>query len=132
MKFTRKDILEMDEARLRMQVLKPLFERMGFADVFHHHGGIGEKGKDFVMWKSGELGERVNFAVVVKIERVTGKANAGSGTAGGVATQIQQSFGCSFLDPVTSEEQRVNKCWVVSSREISKEAVESIKAILAM
>src|SRR5437016_355755 len=104
MRFARQEILEMDEAKLRLEVLKPLFEKMGFIDVFHHHGGQGEKGKDFVMWKKGELDERINYAVVVKAVRITGKADAGPGNAGGVAAQIQQAFGQRFLDPLTIDE----------------------------
>lgn len=130
MRFTREHIRNMDEATLRIEVLKPLFEKMGFRDVFHHHGGIGEKGKDFVMWKPGDLGERINYAVVAKVERITGKADTRPGSAGGVAVQIRQAFGQNFLDHVTTEEQRVNICWVVTSKEISKEAEESIKAEL--
>ena len=130
MRFSREEIQQMDEASLRLQVLKPLFERMGFQDVFHHHGGTGEKGKDFVMWKAGELGERVNYAVVAKVERTSGKADMGAHSAGGVTFQIQQAFGASFRDPLTGEDQRVSECWVVSSEEITKESKDSILLVL--
>jgi hypothetical protein len=130
MRYTRSDIVEMDEANLRLKVLKPLFEKMGFRDVFHYHGGSGEKGKDFVMWKTGELGERVNYAVVVKAERITGKAAARSGSASEVSFQIHQALGSTYLDSVTGETIKPHLCWVVSSREISKEAEEAIVSAL--
>jgi len=120
----------MSEADLRLKVLKPLFEKMGFSDVFHHHGGAGEQGKDFTMWKRGELGERENFAVVVKAERITGGANPRPASATTVSSQVNQCFGAPFADTTTLEEQRVHKCWVVSSKDISKEAISAIKSML--
>jgi hypothetical protein len=130
MRFTREQIRAMDGATLRVNVLIPLLKKMGFQDVSHHHGGSGEKGKDIVMWKIGSLGERLNCAVVVKAGRISGKAEVSSGSAGGVVMQIQQSFGCPFLGAITGEQQLVNECWVVSSKEISKDARESILSAL--
>lgn len=129
MRFTRDEIQRVKEAELRLKVLKPLLEKLGFNDVFHSHG-VSEKGKDFVMWKLGELGERINYAVVAKAERITGKADTRPGSAGNVAVQIRQAFGSTYLDRVTSEEQRVHQCWVITPKEISKEAVDSITAEL--
>jgi hypothetical protein len=49
---------DMSEEQFRTAVLIPLFEAMGFHNVYHYHGGIGEKGKDIVMWKTGNMGQR--------------------------------------------------------------------------
>ena len=117
------------EAKLREDVLVPLFKAMGFRDVVHWHGGSMEQGKDIVMWKSGDLSERVNYAVVVVAERVSGQAT-GAGSAAKVATQIQQAFGSRFRDAISGTEQMVNKVWVVSSHEIRKEAQESIQHVI--
>ncbi len=122
--------MQMDEAKLRLTVLKPLFEKMGFRDVFHYHGGSEEKGKDFVMWKPGELEERINYAVVVKAGRITGKANMASSSSGCVTFQIQQALGSTFVDEVTGAEQTVHICWVLASQEISKEAELAITSAL--
>jgi hypothetical protein len=131
MKYSRAELKNMNEDTLRTKVLKPLLEELGYHDVFHYHGGQGEKGKDLIMWKPGDLGERVNYAIVVKAVRITGKAQVSTGTAGEVTMQIQQAFGHAFLDPITAEHQRISRCWVLSSHEISKEAIESIKAALS-
>lgn len=117
-----------DEKALR-ELLIRLFQAMGFKDVFHHHGGSLEQGKDITMWKLGELGERVNYAVVVKCGDVTGKA-AGKGGAGEVQTQVQQSLGSTFHDKTTMEQQQVDFCWVVASGKISKEAHGAIQTAL--
>jgi hypothetical protein len=50
------------EDQLQKEVLVPLFNAMGFKDVTIHQGR-SELGKDIVMWKPGDLGERVNYAV---------------------------------------------------------------------
>ena len=56
MRITRDQLLEMDESRLRRDVLIPLFREMGFKDVFEYHGHAMEQGKDIVMWMSKPSG----------------------------------------------------------------------------
>lgn len=90
--MTRDQLSKLKEAPLRTEVLIPLFRAMGFRDVRLHHGGPLEQGKDIVMWRPGPLGDRVNYAVVVKAGNVNGRAQ-GAGSAGEVATQVQQCFG---------------------------------------
>jgi hypothetical protein len=51
----------LNESELRENILIPLFKKMGYKDVRHWHGGILEQGKDSVMWKEGNLGERLNL-----------------------------------------------------------------------
>src|ERR1017187_9823031 len=129
MAFTKEQIRAMRENDLRKEVLIPLFRKMGYKDVFEFHGGSQEQGKDIVMWKPDEIRPRINFAVVVKAERITGQAS-GKLSANEVGFQIQQAFGSPFNDPTTLEQQEVHECIVVSSKEISKEAHESIKSFL--
>lgn len=118
-----------NEEALR-ELLIRLFKAMGFRDVFHHHGGSQEQGKDITMWKAGDLGERINYAVVVKSGDITGKV-AGKGGAGDVQTQVQQSFGSTFNDKTTTANQNVDFCWIVASGRISKEALAAIQSALA-
>jgi len=129
MALTREQLAKMNEKQLRTQVLIPLFKAMGFRDVSHYHGGSLEQGKDIVMWKQGDIRERVNYGVVVKTEKISGKASGGS-SAAEVCFQIEQCFGKPYLDPVTTKEQRVDYCFVVSSKEITKEAINSIQGVL--
>ena len=129
MVLNREVITEMDEAALRTKVLIPLFEAMGFHDVYHHHGGALEQGKDIIMWRYGVLNEKENYAVVAKATNISGKAR-GTGSAGEIRTQIEESFGNSYLDPTTSEENRIHRCWVVTSGKITKEARLALKGIL--
>lgn len=127
--LTREQLSEMDEEQLRTEVLIPLFKAMGFRNVWHYHGGPLEKGKDIVMWKPGDLGERVNYGVVAKARKISGQATGTSG-AGEVRFQIEQCFNDPYSDPVTTEQQRVDRCFVVCSQEIIKEAQNAIHGTL--
>lgn len=128
MALTKEQFLKMKEVTLQLEILVPLFKKMGFQDI-HVHQGTSEHGKDIVMWKSGEFGERLNYAIVVKAKKVTGSVSSKSG-ASIVAAQINQCFGKTYLDHITTEEQRINRVYVVNSHPITKEAIEAIKGII--
>ncbi|MBA3572394.1 MAG: hypothetical protein H0W34_10575, partial [Pyrinomonadaceae bacterium] len=117
--ITREQLGRISEDRLRKEILIPLFAQMGYGDVFEYHGGPLEQGKDIVMWKSGELRDRLNYSVVVKT-KVNGRAS-GAGSAGEVVAQIQQCFASPYRDPLTGEERRVDRCLVVVANRITKE-----------
>ena len=129
MALTRQQIADMRERQLHKDVLIPLFKAMNFRSVTLYDGGNLELGKDIVMWKEGELRERMNFGVVVKSEKISGKAT-GKGSAGEVYFQIMQCFNEPYSDFTSTEEQRIHRCWVVSSTEIKKEAINAIKGQL--
>ncbi|MBA3342391.1 MAG: restriction endonuclease [Gemmatimonadaceae bacterium] len=129
MAFTRAQVENMDEAKLRTDVLIPLFKAMKYQDVQLYHGLSGEQGKDIVMWKPDELRERVNYAVVAKKKSINGQVN-GKGSAGEVFIQVRQTLGSTFRDSTTLESQKVDVCLVVTSSRITKEAHDSIDNML--
>lgn len=129
MAISRESLRQLKEAPLRTDVLIPLLKAMGFRDVFHHHGGPLEQGKDIVMWKPGELGERVNYAVVVKAGDINGRAQ-GAGSAGEVATQVQQCFGSPFRDLFTTEDRLVDQCWVIASGAVTTATIQALHSAL--
>ena len=128
--FTRDELSNLRELDLQKKVLVPLFKAMGFRGVTVWGGGSLELGKDIVMWKRGELDRRINYGVVVKAEKISGKAVPGKGTASEVYFQITQCLTTPYIDLVSTEEQPVHQCWVVSSNEITKEAKYAIKGQL--
>jgi hypothetical protein len=99
MALTRSELAELDETQLRTRVLIPLFKAMGFRDIERYHGGSQEHGKDIIMWRPEGLRERVNYGVVVKAKRVSGKAS-GTSSAGEVRIQIEQYFDKPYPDPI--------------------------------
>lgn len=127
--ITRSELLKMDEDDLRRNVLVPLFKAMGFRDVTLWHGRSTEKGKDIVMWRPADLRERVNYAVVAKRGKISGKAS-GSSSAGEVIFQIQQAFSEPYTDPITTHVEVIERCYVVTPAEISPEGLEAVKGPL--
>lgn len=127
--FTKKQVQQMKEEDLRRKVLIPLLQAMKYQDVQEYHGGK-EYGKDIVCWKSSDLGSRKNLALVVKAVPVSGKSKVDKGTAGEIQTQINQCFGRTYLDPITSSTQSVHQCWVVSNYAINETAIEAMKAAM--
>jgi hypothetical protein len=127
--FTKKQVQQMKEEDLRRKVLLPLLQAMKYQDVQEYHGGK-EYGKDIVCWRSSDLGSRKNLALVVKAVPVSGKSKVDKGTAGEIQTQINQCFGRTYLDPITSSTQSVHQCWVVSNHAINETAIEAIKAAM--
>ena len=73
------------------------------------------------MWRLGDLGERLNYAVVVKAKPISGKA-AGKSSAAEVRFQIEQAFSSEWYDSKTTKAQRADRCFVICSKEIKKEA----------
>jgi len=116
------------EDRLRAQVLIPLFRAMGYQGLDHYHGTT-ERGKDIVMWLPTRTEGRENYAVVVKAGKINAKAS-GKGSAGEVATQIQQCFGEEFVEDTRGEELVIHKVLVAASGTINKDAREAIHGIL--
>jgi hypothetical protein len=110
--WSKEHLQSLNETSLSRDVLIPLFKAMGFKDVTYHHGGSLEQGKDIVMWRSEPPRERVNYAVVVKADRISGNVNS----AGAVLTQIKQSIGAPYINKKTHEEYKISHCIVVTSQ----------------
>ncbi|MBV9689456.1 MAG: hypothetical protein JO202_07070 [Ktedonobacteraceae bacterium] len=125
--LTKQQLHGMKEDPLTNDVLIPLLRAKGYKDVLKHHGGVGELGKDIVCWIADELGDRMNIAVVGKAVPITGAI----GIATDVAGQIMQSFGASFRDKRTGAEQYVAKCYVITNKEITKDARPAIQSIIS-
>lgn len=124
--LTRDELSKLKELDLQKNVLLPLFRAMGFRGVTVWGGGSGELGKDIVMWKIGDLGRRLNYGVVVKAEKISGKAAPARNSANEVQFQITQCFANPYVEISSTEERRIHRCWVVSSQDITKEAILAI------
>jgi hypothetical protein len=123
--WTREYIESLDEKALCLEVLIPVFTAMGYRDVDFTGGGILEQGKDIVMWKPSDLRDRMDYAVVVKAERISGKTETGT-----VLTQIRECFGSPYEDKSTHEPRQINHCFVVTSQAILKEGTHTLGSLL--
>ncbi len=119
----------MKEKDFQEKVLIPLFRKMGFQDVTSFGGGTLERGKDIVMWKASDLGQRLNYGVVVKAKKITGNAETTAG-AMNVLNQVRQMLKASYLNPVSGETERIQRCFVANSKDVTKEAMYSIEGEL--
>lgn len=124
--LTRDELSKLKELDLQKRVLVPLFRAMGFRGVTVWGGGSLELGKDLVMWRPGVFGRRVNYGVVVKADKISGKAASGKGSANEVYFQITQCFANPYIEISSTEERPIHRCIVVCSKEISKEAITAI------
>lgn len=124
MQLSLEKLRSLSEADLRRKVLIPLFRAMGFRDVVELHGS-GELGKDIVMWKEDAFHGRVNYAVVAKAQRLATGTQSFT-----VCRQIREAFGSSYTDPVALVERDVDHVIVVTSREVTNEARDSIRSEL--
>jgi hypothetical protein len=106
--LSKEQMENMNEASLRVDIILPLLVAMGYHDVTETHRA-GELGKDIVFWDTDKLGQRVNYAVVVKATGITGSAEMISASAGNVQTQIRQCFNAPYRDPRSGEERRVHQ-----------------------
>jgi hypothetical protein len=97
MKLTRKQQAGMKEAQLQKDILIPLFKAMKFRSLTLYDGGSLELGKDIVMWKEGDLRDRINYGVVVKARKISGRAT-GKSSPNEIYFQILQCFSAPFLD----------------------------------
>lgn len=113
---------ELIEVDLRQKVIMPLMVKMGFRDVHEWHSGVMELGKDVLGWKEGELGDRVNIAVVAKATRISGTA------VQEVTRQVRQAFNTPFEDPVTHTMQVVHTVWIVTNKETPSDSLPGLWA----
>lgn len=127
--FRKGEIFRMKEAEFQNSVLIPLFRAMGFHDVTAFGGGNLERGKDIVMWKESDLGQRLNYGVVVKAKKITGNAETNHG-AMNVLNQVRQMLKSTYLNPVNGKSETIQRCFVACSKEITKEAMNSIEGEL--
>lgn len=127
--FAKEQISKMKEEEFQNKVLIPLFRKMGFRDVKPFDGRNLERGKDIVMWKPSDLGQRLNYGVVVKAVKITGNAKTNEG-AMNVLNQVRQMLKTSYLNPVSGERERIQRCFVACSKEIIPEAMHSIEGEL--
>ncbi|MGI8668647.1 MAG: hypothetical protein ACR2J3_02240, partial [Aridibacter sp.] len=81
------------------------------------------------MWKDSDLGQRINYGVVVKAKKITGNAETNTG-AMNVLNQIRQMLKTPYLNPVNGKSEEIRRCYVACSKDIAKEAMNSIEGEL--
>jgi HEAT repeat protein len=119
----------LNEARLRREVLIPLFEHMEFEDVIEYHGGSSEKGKDIIYYKTDPFDRKKYTSVVVKKDNISGTVSKPTG-AKEVLFQVEQSFDEPYTDIYGLKQVEMDFCIVATAGKIINTAVESIRGRL--
>ncbi|UCH95557.1 MAG: HEAT repeat domain-containing protein [Candidatus Aminicenantes bacterium] len=119
---------KLSEDRLRKEVLIPLFKKMGFNDVIEYHG-TAEKGKDIIFYEINKFDKKDYIGVVVKTTSITGSVSK-SGNAMEILFQMEQTFNEPYTDIYGLKELVIDRCIVITSRDIKPSAIESIRGKL--
>lgn len=112
--------------RFKDEVLIPYFRQLGYQFVRGYHGP-NELGKDIVMYKNNGSGKRINYAVVVKAKRISGRA---TGDISEISTQVNQAFGSSYLDPETKKRLKVDKVIIANNHPIPPRSFDAIHSAI--
>jgi hypothetical protein len=112
------------ETALIENVIRPLFEKMGFQNITLTHG-LQEHGLDLVCFEQDKFGEREYIGIQVKAAKIHGSAGKKE-NASEIFTQAQQAFTHSFIDINDNKEKRIDKYIVMTSGEITHDARDSI------
>ena len=114
-----------DEKTLTKKFVIPLFESkgMGYKNIQYTHKKL-EFGRDVVCYKENEFGVRIYTGIQVKrIKITTSKVDT-------ILRQIHEAFGESFTDLSDNKKKELDKVVLVTSREFTEDAKESLRAIL--
>ncbi len=82
-------IKKLPENDFTKEVIKPLFEKIGYTKVIFH-GGVNENGKDLICWKKDEIGDKEVVTVQVKMKKMSSSSSSNSSFST-VINQLQQA-----------------------------------------
>jgi hypothetical protein len=116
-----------NEDALRRAVEALLMKMPGCTNIRATHGPL-EQGKDIVFCSEGAMGEVLLNACVIKNEKISGSAESSSG-ARTVFHQVEQSLDTRIPNE-QGQPQVVSRAYVITPRECSLQALESIKGKL--
>lgn len=122
----KKIIKQMTEEQFRIEILIPLFIKMGFKQVVDYHGGPIEQGKDILFWKEDEFNCRQYFGVVVKTGDITGSVSDKERGMPTYLYQLEQAITSSFDDKVDGRTHEITRMILATNGTIGKEAINSI------
>jgi len=124
-----KKLASLKEDEFRVNILIPLFREKGYQNVRDNHSAR-ELGKDIIMWKNDDIFGKLNYAVVIKAGKITGKVN-GNDSFSIVETQVKLALNSKINDEKTFEEQLIHKCIIANNQPIKKEAIDALYTVLS-
>ncbi len=120
----KEKLKQVHESAIRQLVIIPLLKAMGYSEVHEFHGPI-EKGKDILFREPTKLGESFIHAVIASTEDMNGKVGD-SKSASRILEQAEMVFNEPYKDKYTGKTMTVDRCWVITTGNITPQAIESI------
>lgn len=120
--FNWNDDYDKNEKTFSLELLQPLFLKMGFEKVKYNHGNK-EFGKDFILSKINEFGIEEYYGVQVKAGKISGQINSKIDELIG---QCKDSFSIPWQD-IKSEKHFISKIVIATSGNFTDNAIAKIK-----
>ena len=114
---------EKNEQYFSLELLIPLFQKMGFENISYNHGK-DEYGKDITFQEIDKLGIRKTYGVQVKAGNISGKINS---SIDSLISQIDDAFKVPFIDLNSRNPQYISTLIVVCSGHFTHNAKEKIQ-----
>jgi hypothetical protein len=122
-------ITSLNENDFRDKVLMPLFKALGYNNVRNNHGPA-ELGKDILMSKKHDFDRTENYAVVVKVGKISGNVE-GKNTFTTIANQVRMALGSKIYNNSTTKEEKINICYIAVNTQLSQNVLMALKASLS-
>jgi hypothetical protein len=121
-------ITSLNENDFRDKVLIPLFKALGYNNVRNNHGPA-ELGKDILMSKKHDFDRTENYAVVVKVGKISGNVE-GKNTFTTMVNQVRMALGSKFYNNSTTKEEKINICYIVVNTQLSQNVLIALNSSL--
>lgn len=111
-----------NEVKYTVEVLLPLFRKMGFVDVRYNHGNR-EFGKDITFSEFDKFGARRNYGAQVKAGDVSGGAGSYIDT---ILAQIEDAFTMPYTEILSQEKRYLTDLIIAISGSFTENAKQKI------
>lgn len=115
-----------DEKELSKKILVPLLREMGYKSV-QYVCGSDEFGRDIIFYELDKFNNQRWMGAQVKNIKIHGTSSKSKGNVQEIVNQIQEAFNNPFFDTSSNKEEYLKDMYVVTSKEITPIAKQSIK-----
>jgi Restriction endonuclease/NACHT domain len=119
------ELAELTESELQEHVIEPLLKRKGYKNV-RDTSGPRERGKDLIATKSDDFGKQQLIGIQIKKIKITGSISRNN-SLGALLNQLRQAMSEPILDPMTSQNRRVNRLLFFTPYPITTDVIETVQ-----
>jgi hypothetical protein len=119
------ELAELTESELQEHVIEPLLKRKGYKNV-RDTSGPRERGKDLIATKSDDFGKHQLIGIQIKKIKITGSISKNN-SLGALLNQLRQAISEPILDPLTSQNRRINRLLFFTPYPIATDVIETVQ-----